>query len=154
MSTKRPKKEVKSDAILFLEKLGGGPLTFGRLLYFFLFVIRVLGLLRASHVRVLFAGSLLCFVAAWIINGTWWCWWFGASFGNRAFIEFLVPMSLAWCAGWAQGGTGWKISRIFPTIILSCLALNAVLWSGFLLKRYSHEDPLTLSDTYLWWINK
>ena len=38
MSTKRPKKEVKSDAILFLEKLGGGPLTFGRLLYFFLFV--------------------------------------------------------------------------------------------------------------------
>ena len=33
MTTKRPKKAVKSDAILFLEKLGGGPLTFGRLLY-------------------------------------------------------------------------------------------------------------------------
>ena len=33
MTTRRSKKNVKSDAVAFLEKLGGGPLTFGRMLY-------------------------------------------------------------------------------------------------------------------------
>jgi transcriptional regulator with XRE-family HTH domain len=33
MTTKKPKKVRRSEATAFLEKLGGGPLTFGRLLY-------------------------------------------------------------------------------------------------------------------------
>jgi len=123
-------------------------------LFLFLLVANVLGSLRSSPVRVLFFGALLCFLGAWIINGTWWCWWFGASFGNRAFIEFLPPLSLAWCAGWASGVFEARFVRLFPATITCCLALNLVAWSGYLLKRYSHVDPLTLSDTYLWWMPK
>jgi len=33
MTTKLPKKQKKTDATLFLEKIAGGPLTFGRLLH-------------------------------------------------------------------------------------------------------------------------
>lgn len=123
-------------------------------IYLFLLVVSVLGASRKSQVRTLFLGALACFVGAWIINGTWWCWWFGASFGNRAFVEFLLPLSLAWCAGWCCGVFKGQLVRLFPAAISCCLALNAVSWSGFLLKRYSHVDPLTLSDTYLWWMPK
>jgi hypothetical protein len=117
-----------------------------------LVIVSVSGALRPSPVRVLFLGALASFLGAWIINGTWWCWWFGASFGNRAFIEFLAPLSLAWCAGWCAGAFRPRLVRLFPATISCCLALNAVAWSGYLLKRYSHVDPLTISDTYLWWI--
>lgn len=123
-------------------------------IFLFLVMVSVLGALRQSPVRVLFIGALTCFIGAWIINGTWWCWWFGASFGNRAFIEFLPPLSLAWCAGWCCGVFKSRFVRLFPATISCCLALNAVAWSGYLLKRYSHVDPLTLSDTYLWWTPK
>jgi hypothetical protein len=123
-------------------------------IFLFLVIVNVLGALRPSPVRVLFLGALACFFGACIINGTWWCWWFGASFGNRAFIEFLPPLSLAWCAGWCCGVFNRRFVRLFSAMISCCLALNAVAWSGYLLKRYSHVDPLTLSDTYLWWTSK
>jgi len=42
-------------------------------------------------VAVAAVGSFALFAAA---NGTWWCWWFGHSFGNRAFIETLPVLSL------------------------------------------------------------
>lgn len=42
--------------------------------------------------------GLAAAVIAIYVNAAWWCWWFGASFGNRAFdgaILFLM-MGLAW----------------------------------------------------------
>jgi hypothetical protein len=123
-------------------------------IFLFLVIVSVLGAIRRSPVRVLFLGALACFLGAWIINGTWWCWWFGASFGNRAFVEFLPPLSLAWCAGWCSGVFKNRFVRLFPVMISCCLALNAITWSGYLLKRYSHVDPLTLQDSYLWWMPK
>ena len=121
-------------------------------IFLLLVVVCISGALRPSPVRVLFLGALASFFGAWIINGTWWCWWFGASFGNRAFIEFLPPLSLAWCAGWCAGVFKPRWVRLFPATVSCCLALNAIAWSGYLLKRYSHVDPLTISDTYLWWM--
>jgi hypothetical protein len=123
-------------------------------IFLFLLGTSLLGALRPSPVRILFFGALTSFFGAWVINGTWWCWWFGASFGNRAFIEFLPPLSLAWCAGWSGGVFKSRFVRLFPATISCCVALNAVAWSGYLLKRYSHVDPITLSDSYLWWTAK
>lgn len=123
-------------------------------IFLFALVLNIRGFWRGGPTRCLFTGSLIAFIGAWMMNGTWFCWWFGASFGSRAFIEFLLPLALAGGAGWAQGLFKSSSNRLFPAVIGACLALNAVLWGGFLLKRYSHEEPLKLSDTYLWWLKK
>ena len=40
---------------------------------------------------------LIVFALNWYVNSSWWCWWFGNSFGGRAFLDF----SLVFVAGLA-----------------------------------------------------
>jgi hypothetical protein len=41
--------------------------------------------------------SLCIFLSQLYVNSSWWCWWFGASYGSRAFIE----CSFIFCLGMA-----------------------------------------------------
>ncbi|WP_028325357.1 glycosyltransferase family 39 protein [Desulfatirhabdium butyrativorans] len=40
---------------------------------------------------------LIAFVLQWYLNASWWCWWFGVSFGNRAYVScsFLFAIGIA-----------------------------------------------------------
>jgi hypothetical protein len=41
------------------------------------------GAARLPALRPYLAG----FLGQWLVNGSWWCWWFGASFGSRKFVS-------------------------------------------------------------------
>lgn len=45
---------------------------------------------KRSNYRVI--GTIL--LISWYIFSSWWCWYFGAAFGHRAFVEYLALLSL------------------------------------------------------------
>ncbi len=96
--------------------------------------------------------ALLAFLLLWLFNGNWWCWWFGSGFGNRAFIEILIPLSL---------GAAITVEKMFANLTLtvrkSFVAITAVLilfnmylWCGYLLQRYPHDGQHSIWEAYAW----
>jgi hypothetical protein len=118
--------------------------------YALLILLNVISLFKAPAHRWLAAGALAGWLALAIGNGLWWCWWFGDSFGNRGFIEALVPLSF----GAAAGCSEWRLSRRARTalviILALCMAANAYLWAGYLLQRYAHDGHDALRHVYGW----
>ena len=45
--------------------------------------------------RGLFWQVITVLILATYINSSWWCWWFGGSFGNRSYIDIYGIMALA-----------------------------------------------------------
>ena len=119
--------------------------------YLVLVVLNCLALARASSTVSLLA--LTSFVGLLLINGSWWCWWFGTSFGNRAFIESVAPLSVGaalfvsrW---WTRGSAAWILAALAVVLIF----LNVDLWLGYLLQRYPHDGGHTVAEAYLWFAN-
>ena len=118
--------------------------------WYLLALILTAGALTNRRSRPLAAAGLASFVILTIVNGTWWSWWFGDGFGNRAFIEvipaLLVP-SVIWLS--AVGDATRRI--VVPAVVLCLLsAVNGLLWSGFILRRYPADGHHRVADAYLW----
>ena len=103
---------------------------------------------RIPATRRLATGTLLSFVAFAVINGTWWCWWFGDGFGNRAFIE-LIPALIVPAALWLSGLQA-KSVRAFALTSAILAVVNLTLWSGFVLRRFPADGLHSVADAYLW----
>ena len=88
-----------------------------------------------------FAVSLLLTV---YVNSAWHCWWFGDSFGGRAYEG---------CTLFAMLGFGWILralaGRAVAFHIAAALGLLAVLWSMNLL-WLSHDGPLSIGRPVPW----
>lgn len=97
--------------------------------------------------------ALMSFIFLWAINGNWWSWYFGDSFGNRAFIEVLIPLTTgaAFTLNNLYDRWSWK-QRFYATVPLMLLiAMNLYIWAGYILKRYPHGGNLTkVADVYFW----
>ena len=80
-----------------------------------LFVLSVGGLTRLILQKKYYQGLVLAFLFFMVIYvlSSWWSWWYGASFGQRAFVDFYVIFAI-------MGG------YLFNNICL----LKKVLWSG------------------------
>ncbi len=88
-----------------------------------------------------FAVSLLSTI---YVNGSWWCWWFGDSFGSRAFEG---------CTLYAMLGFGWLlhmlVQRTAAFTTTAVAVLLAGLWNMNLL-WLSNDGPLVLSKPIPW----
>ncbi|MGB0977796.1 MAG: hypothetical protein ACPGVV_00300 [Croceimicrobium sp.] len=87
--------------------------------------------------------AMLSLAFAFWVTFSWWCWWYGGSFGARALIEFLPFMALA-LAFSLQWLLGQKLYLKIPALsLISFLAL----WSIFMNKQYKssilHWDSMT-----------
>lgn len=40
---------------------------------------------------------ILFFLLISYVFSSWWCWWYGCSYGSRNFVEYLVPASIPFC---------------------------------------------------------
>lgn len=106
-------------------------------------------------IRAYALSALVCFSGAVVINGTWPFWWFGDSFGNRAYIDVLAP-----CAAVASAALYDLLKTFQPATsrtIAVCatgalIAGNLVLWLGYLLRRYPSDGLHTYSEAWLWWL--
>jgi hypothetical protein len=81
-------------------------------------------------------------------------WWFGVSFGNRAFIEVLIPLAFS-SALILDRLLGNRVERpgVFvplATITLAFVILNFYLWVGYLLQKYPQDGSHTVAQAYLW----
>jgi hypothetical protein len=85
-----------------------------------------------------------------IANGTWVCWWFGYSFGNRAFIETLPSLSLAAVLSVSRLSIGRRATLVLMVVMSAVVVLNLYLWMGFLLQAYPLGGDHTVAQAYLW----
>jgi hypothetical protein len=81
------------------------------------------------------------FGITYFLNASWWCWWFGGSFGNRAFegCIFLAMAGLAWF--FAQGAP-W-LRRATLALSTAAAVWNILLFALFLAKRIPSGAPCT-----------
>jgi hypothetical protein len=119
--------------------------------YLIMLAISVLAL-RNSSTRRAATGALLSWIALACINGLWWCWWFGDSFGNRAFIE-LIPALIVPAAVWLSALPAMLRPRWVRALAVTATALtatNLVLWTGYVLRRFPPDGRHSVADAYLW----
>lgn len=118
-------------------------------LYALLLGACAVGLFRPGS-RLLAAGALSAFGLLLIINGTWWCWWFGDSFGNRGFIEALPPLTLASAVTLSPLAARRSGIALLAAILALTTLLNAALWTGYVLQRFPQDGRHSVSAAWLW----
>ncbi|MEM8602781.1 MAG: hypothetical protein AAGF24_02955 [Cyanobacteria bacterium P01_H01_bin.121] len=110
--------------------------------------------LKLSHLY-LHLTILLSFLGLWMFNGNWWAWWFGDSFGNRGFIEILIPLMLGATLVITQKlqklALAWQLGAIAIAGIL--IISNFNLWAGYLLGQYPHDGNHTMFEAYFWFLS-
>ncbi len=106
--------------------------------------VALLGLVALyRRYRHLLLGVLLTLIPTLWITFSWWCWWYGGSFGSRPMIEFLPFMALGLATAiefltdqkrWLQWGGG-------------VLVFFLCFWSVFMNKQYKssiiHYDSMS-----------
>jgi hypothetical protein len=103
---------------------------------------------RSPATRPVAIGTLVSFAALAVINGTWWCWWFGDSFGNRAFIELIPPLIVP-AALWLSSVQARAV-RTFAITAGLLTVVNVMLWSGYVIRRFPADGLHSVADAYLW----
>jgi hypothetical protein len=118
--------------------------------YAVLLMFAICGAIRLPQARRVCIAAILSFLLFAAANGTWCCWWFGYSFGNRAFIEALPSLSLAAAlsVSWQHIGRRATIALVITMLVF--VAVNLYLWMGFLLQAYPYDGSHTVAQAYLW----
>jgi hypothetical protein len=88
--------------------------------------------------------SILVFLCVNIyVQSSWWSWWFGGSFGNRAFIDsygiLAIPLTLI-----IQQSLQAKIKGYFVILILGALTW----YNTFQIKQLNHQA------LHYWWMSR
>jgi len=98
-----------------------------------LYILSVIGIVwwirRPNHrIEPVLGCFILSGLILWYFNSAWWCWWFGESFGNRAWIELapLFIMGLVFALNRLRTASKRVRSTAIAFIVL-CLMLNCVL---------------------------
>ncbi|MBW8780839.1 MAG: hypothetical protein JF599_02970 [Verrucomicrobia bacterium] len=98
----------------------------------------------AWHKRGLALAGGVAFVAMIFVNAAWWCWWFGASFGGRAFDgAFLFLM-----AGWAYlyGRLPARWSRMLFAGSVALAGWNCLLLVLYRLAVIPRNGPVSYEE--------
>jgi hypothetical protein len=121
--------------------------------YLVLVILNIAGLFLLKEKNFLYVTILISTLSLWLINGLWG--FSGDSFGSRAFIELLPPLSLG--AGITLNSITYtrhktiNLAIALQTIML--VLLNFYLWGGYLLQKYPQDGNRTLTQVYLWLLN-
>jgi hypothetical protein len=118
--------------------------------YAALLLLAAYGAFRLPQARRVCVAAIASFLLVAIASGTWWCWWFGHSFGNRAFIETLPALSFVGALSMSRLNLGRRATAALVLAMLAVVALNLYLWMGYLLQGYPHDGSHTVAQAYLW----
>ena len=119
------------------------------------FLFAVVAGLKIKSLRLWALAAIASFCMALLINGTWPFWWFGDSFGNRAYIDVLAPCALVAAAALHERCSGFKTSTIrwaAGGVTSALIAANLLLWLGYLLRRFPSDGLHTYAEAWLWWL--
>jgi hypothetical protein len=86
---------------------------------------------------------MISLVALWYVNSSWYAWWFGKSFGARAFVDFsgifIVGLGIAFEF---IGGLSAAQRRLAWTMVGAALAVNWVLLLLFIGQKIPREGAI------------
>ena len=118
--------------------------------YAILLLLSAYGVVRMPRERWIYAAALASFLLMAIANGTWWCWWFGYSFGNRAFVETLPALSVAAALAVTRLNLSRRAAAALVVVMLAVTVVNLYLWMGYLLQAYPYDGNHSVGQAYLW----
>jgi hypothetical protein len=108
-----------------------------------LMAVGIAGLCAWSTTDKKILAWLASFLAAYYLNSAWWCWWFGGSFGGRAFegSVLLAMGGLAWVFSTLQSRP--KVRSLVLAAALLAAAWNLCVLALTLTKKLSNSDAIT-----------
>jgi hypothetical protein len=118
--------------------------------YAILLLLVAYGANRAQRLRPVCLAAIASFLLMAVANGTWWCWWFSLSYGNRAFIETLPALSLVAALAVSRLNVGKRTTTALLVAMLAVVVVNLYLWVGYVLQAYPREGNHTVAQAYLW----
>jgi hypothetical protein len=98
----------------------------GWLIYTPLMAFAIAGLPVLFHKHKQLAWPLAIYTSLnMFIIFSWWCWWYGGSYGQRPMIDSygLMAIPMAYTFQWALSGHKWKIAG-FTVVIFLLIGLN------------------------------
>lgn len=101
--------------------------------------------LRARDLRLTWLASSALII---YVNASWWCYWFGSSFGNRSFEVLTLFAMLGVALLIDRPPTSW-VRR--GTIVIGCLAIawNLQLLVGWFTHLYPRDAPVSYPERVL-----
>lgn len=99
----------------------------GLFIYTPLLVFSFAGIIALWTKKSAFAAPVTLFVPVNIyIIFSWWCWWYGGGFGQRAFIDSYALMAVAAAAllAWALSSAKKGLKKTIITIFLSLMSIG------------------------------
>lgn len=119
-----------------------------------LFALAGIGLLFKKMKEFSWATALFMVVSTYIIV-SWWCWWYGGSFGMRSFVDYYgllaIPMALFFT-------TVWEYRKYSKTVVLG-IAILSLVQNYFFQEKYRrssiHYDSTTKASFWhsFWHLN-
>jgi hypothetical protein len=87
--------------------------------------------------------AFISFLILWYFNASWWAWWFGDSWGARAFIEIngLFTIGLA-CLFTHIGQLSVERRRIWIALVGGTICWHWLLVGAWLAKKVPRADYL------------
>jgi hypothetical protein len=111
-----------------------------------LLLLAVIALAWAAMAGKLPRCWLVSLAAIIYLNGSWWCWWFGSSFGNRAFegatLYAMAGLGILWNA---VADVPWARRATTVAIVLA-IAANAALLALFMTGKIGREQAVSYDD--------
>lgn len=116
----------------------------GWLIYTPVMIAALLGFyFMRKRVKDFFLSSVISFTIAIYVIFSWWCWWYGGSFGQRPMIDFYGLLALpmgCFFSYIAERKKVWKI--IFTTVLALLISLNLFQsWQYY--AQLIHFDSMT-----------
>ncbi len=115
----------------------------GWFIYTPLMLLALFGLIPMYKTKAPAFIPVVAFMAVYIyVVFSWWCWWYGGSFGMRSMIDTYPFMAFPLAAVFAASA-GKKVLRItLPVLVLFFIALNLVQTKQYR-KTIIHWDSMT-----------
>lgn len=117
----------------------------GWLLYTPMMLFALLGIVLSWRHKREWTWALALFVAVNIyVIFSWWCWWYGGSFGQRAFVDFyaILALPLGLMLTWMRERQRWM--RIaFYTVFTFFICLNLFQAKQIYGGKELHYDAMT-----------
>ncbi len=89
---------------------------------------------------------LVALAAVTYLNASWWCWWWGSSFGNRSFEGATLFVMAGWGLVWAKTREHSLLRRITTATVAAGVAANAILLALYMGGAISRGDPVSYSE--------
>jgi len=89
---------------------------------------------------------LAALVLVTYLNASWWCWWWGSSFGNRSFEGATLFVMAGFALLWEKTAAPSRARRPLVAVLTAGIVANVLLLALYLGGAISRGDPVTYRE--------